>query len=127
VVLRTHRVTKTKTHRETLSVLELLHRVQTEEAAYKSVFLQKDLVPSERELPLPYTVAGVTVLWLFAQTFSKPSFPELRNSRRHFSADSFETTKLKIDAVQQCIWVEACCYVTEKLRNLFTSNRPDDS
>jgi len=34
---------------------------------------------------------------------------------------------LKTGVVQQCTWVQACCYSTEKLRNAFTSKKPVDS
>lgn len=61
-VLRTHlRVKKNQDSYEKQSVGQL-HRVQNEEADYKSVFLQKDNVPSKHELPLPYMVGSLTVL-----------------------------------------------------------------
>jgi len=31
---------------------------------------------------------------------------------------------LKSDVVQQCTWVQECCYSTEELRNAFTSKNP---
>jgi len=63
---------------ETQSVVQILHRIRTEETDYKNVFLQPDHIPSKNELPLPYTVAGLTVLWLFVKTLSKHLSPELR-------------------------------------------------
>jgi len=87
VVLRTHLSALRKPrHTGNTKCGSLLRRVETEETDYKNVFLEKDRVPSKHGLPLPNTVAGVTVLWLFVQTFSKPSFPELRNLRRNFTA-----------------------------------------
>jgi hypothetical protein len=65
--------------RKTLTVDQLLHHVRTEETNYKNIFLQPDHAPSKHELPLPYTVAVIIVLWPFVQTFPKHSSPELRN------------------------------------------------
>jgi len=64
-------VRKNKPHqRITLSVGQLLLRAQTYESDYKKkVFLQLDHVPSMHQLPLPCTVAAVTILWSFVQTF----------------------------------------------------------
>jgi len=55
-------------------VVQLLHPVQTEGTDYKNAFLQPDHVPSKNKLPLPYTVAGIRILWPFMQMLS----PELR-------------------------------------------------
>jgi hypothetical protein len=41
----------------------------------------------QAELPLSFMVAVVTILWPFAQTFSKHSSTELRYILRHFPAD----------------------------------------
>jgi hypothetical protein len=80
---------KTRPHqRKTLTVDQLLHRVQTEETNCKNVLLQPDHVPSKHELPMPYTVAVVTILWPLVQTFSKHSSPEPRSFPRHIPADS---------------------------------------
>jgi len=38
---------------------------------FQSVFLQTDHVPSRPELPLSFTVAVVTTLWPFVQTFTE--------------------------------------------------------
>jgi len=46
---------------------------------FQSTFLQPDHVPSKYELPLAFTVAVVTILWPFVQTFSKHSYSDLRN------------------------------------------------
>ena len=46
---------------------------------FQSTFLQPGHVPSKYELPLAFTVAVVTILWPFVQTFSKHSYSDLRN------------------------------------------------
>ena len=92
---------------------------------FKNVFLQQDHVPSKHEPPLSYMVTVVTILWPHIQIFSKRS-PEQRNYLRHFLADSYVKNS-KTDAVQQCTWVKACCYILEGVRNAFMSNKPYDS
>jgi len=120
-------------HRENQASLEentkcwsISHCVQTEETNLKNVFLQLDHVPSKHEPP-SYMVAVVTILWLLMPIFSKQS-PEWRNYLRHFLAHSYvKYSCTKSDAVQQCTWVKACCYITEGVKNAFMCNKPYDS
>jgi hypothetical protein len=82
-------VTKTRPHyRKTLTVDQLLHRIQSEETNYKNVFLQPDHVLSKHQLLTSYKLEAVTILWPFIQTFSKYSSPELRNFLRHLPENS---------------------------------------
>jgi hypothetical protein len=103
------------------------HCVQTEETNSKNVFLQLDQVPSKHEQPPSYMDAVVTILWPLMQIFLKQS-PEWRNYLRHFLADSYvKYSCTKTDAVQQCTWVKARCYIIERVRNAFMCNKPYDS
>jgi hypothetical protein len=54
-----------------------------------------------------------------------PSFPWAGEFSAAFSSTRiWNTTALKMVALQRCTWVEACCYITEGLRNVFTSKGP---
>jgi hypothetical protein len=66
-----------------------VHHKHTEGTNTKNVFLQPVNVLSKHELLMSYTAAIVTRLWLFIQTFSKHSSPELRNFLQHFPANSY--------------------------------------
>jgi hypothetical protein len=57
------------------------HRVQTEGTSYRNVVLRPDHVPSKHKLLMPYTVAVVTILWPFVQTFSKHMSLELKKKK----------------------------------------------
>jgi hypothetical protein len=99
---------------------QLLHRIQTEETDYRNVFLQPDHVPSKHQLSMSYTVAIITILWPFVQTFSKHSSLQLRHFLRHFPADSYlKYSSTKTNAVKQRTSVDACCYITEGQKCLY--------
>jgi len=117
-------IIKTRPYRrKTLCVVQL-HHVQTEETHYKNVFLQLEDVPSKHELLLPYMVTAVTVLWPLVKCFW---------NTHHLSWEMFcnifqqshiwKCSCTKTHAVQHCFQVEACCYITEELRNAFTRNK----
>jgi hypothetical protein len=68
---------------------------------------------------MSYTIATVTILWHFVQTFSKHSSLELRNFLRRFPAlkqTLFNSTPQQKHAVTSL-----------EDRNAFTSNKPDHS
>jgi hypothetical protein len=67
---------------------------------------------------------SLTILWPFVRMLSKHLSPPLSCEifcgvfqRTHI----WNTAALKMDAVQQFTWAEACHYITEGLRNVFTN------
>jgi len=104
------------------------HRIQTDETNYKNIFLQPDHTPSNHPLPMSYTVAVVTILWLFVQTF-------IQNTRLlswEFFCGTFRQTRIwNKTALKQTLFDTAPqsrnAHTSMTDRNTFIINESHDS
>jgi len=110
------------------SSLEIVSLALDVSEFFQGVFLQVDHIPSKSELSFSFKVAVVTILRPFVQTFRKTRLLSLEIFCDIFQQPHiWNRAVLKTGVVQQCTWVQACYYSTEKLRNAFTSKKTDDS
>jgi hypothetical protein len=119
---------RTSSEKRTVCQLPRHVLVQTEETNHKNVLLQPDDVPSKYELPLSYTVAVVTVLWSFVQTFTKHSSPELTNFLRHLPVDSYLKYSCTKNRRSSTVYLSRGILLRHwRTEKWFTSNKSHDS